>query len=396
MLTTIDDCLLCQVADSRQDRAAAQALALTAPSSARNCCGLRWLNPQPSDADYRAIYQSSYFGAGRGTSAGDRPLHWLARQFPGKEADYETGAGAARVLSYRQRLRRLPASRAGCRVLDIGAATGDFLAIAQSEGWEVEGLEASAYGCQRARDKYGIELFNSSLEDFNPVHGYDLIHMSHVLEHFTRPDQALTKVRDMLLPSGILVVEVPNQFDAWVNRLRRLSALLRRGRKAARPSVHSIHHTYFFRVDHVGRLLYQKGFQVVSQRTFFPERLSRRLVDVGCCGRSITLQLACQSRREYRSHRNGGVLMNTAAMLRAPLLFLNLRLRSRTWHHYHALAAQSRLTLDQTRRLQTQRLERLLRHCRGQVPYYRKSIDLALARGNTFDDPEALLKTLRS
>lgn len=277
MLTRIEPCLLCPAAGSHHDRAASRALALPTPFEVRTCnqCGLRWLNPQPSDEDYRAIYQRSYFGGGSGdnTSSG----HWLARQFPGQHADYETGAGAARLVTYRERLRRLPPPQGGARILDIGAATGDFLVLARSCRWQVEGLEASTYGCRRAQEKHGIALFNTSLEDFKPVHEYDIIHMSHVLEHFTHPDLALSKVRDMLVPGGLVVIEVPNQFDAWVNRLRRVAALVRRRGTRSRPGVHSIHHTFFYRLEHIKQLLQRQGFRVLSERTFFPERLRETL-----------------------------------------------------------------------------------------------------------------------
>jgi SAM-dependent methyltransferase len=273
MLRTIDECLLCHRTQSRRDAAASHSLALPAPFEVRTCsrCGLRWLNPQPSDADYRAIYGRSYFG--RGQAQVGPSGHWLLDEFPAQQGDYEAGTAAERLASYQERLRCLPRPGTNGRALDIGAATGDFLALARCRGWQVEGLEASAYACRRAQEKHGISLVNTSLEEFQPSHGYDLIHMSHVLEHFTRPDFALAKVRDMLLPGGMLVIEVPNQFDAWVNRLRRLAASIRQLGTHARPSVHSIHHTYFFRLDHVKRLMDQQGLLVCSERTFFAERL---------------------------------------------------------------------------------------------------------------------------
>lgn len=86
--------------------------------------------------------------------------------------------------------------------------------------------------------------------------------------------------------------------------------------------------------------------------------------------------------------------MRTTALLRAPLLYANLRLCSDTWQHYRVLAAQSRLTRAQTQGVQAQQLERLLRHCHRHVPFYRAAIDVARRRGNGFSEPFALLETL--
>jgi len=63
--------------------------------------------------------------------------------------------------------------------------------------------------------------------------------------------------------------------------------------------------------------------------------------------------------------------MRPAALARVPLVYLNLRLRSRTWALYKQLRAEEQLSEGAVRRIQARRLESLLRHAYAQVPYYR-------------------------
>jgi SAM-dependent methyltransferase len=43
---------------------------------------------------------------------------------------------------------------------------------------------------------------------------FDVVHMSHVLEHCIDPRKALAEARSLLAPNGTLVIEVPNNEDA--------------------------------------------------------------------------------------------------------------------------------------------------------------------------------------
>jgi len=202
---------------------------------------------------------------------GEGTREWLGASVPGTRTQYEQAVAPGRLPSYRRRMGRLRRLKGtGGHLLDIGAATGDFMAVAARSGWEAEGVEVSAYACRRAHWQYGLTLFNGELKEYCQTEKgtFDVVHMAHVLEHFTAPDRALVMVRSLLEYNGIVVIEVPNQFEAWVNRLRYAVAqpFFSRRRK---PDVHSIHHTYFFEPHHIEALLSQQGFRVIDKQTFF-------------------------------------------------------------------------------------------------------------------------------
>jgi 2-polyprenyl-3-methyl-5-hydroxy-6-metoxy-1,4-benzoquinol methylase len=98
-------------------------------------------------------------------------------------------------------------------ILDIGAGTGDFLAVAKQNGWTTTGIEPSAKAKSIAISK-GISFVENTTDLAN--HYFDVITMWHVLEHVPDLDFQIKELKRLLKPSGTLIVAVPNfkSFDA--------------------------------------------------------------------------------------------------------------------------------------------------------------------------------------
>lgn len=99
------------------------------------------------------------------------------------------------------------------KILDIGAGTGEFLSVAQQNGWNTTGVEPSEKAKQIAINK-GVSFVEAfaQLED----HTFDVITMWHVLEHVPDLNHQIKELKRLLKPSGCLIVAVPNfnSFDA--------------------------------------------------------------------------------------------------------------------------------------------------------------------------------------
>ncbi|UGU18048.1 class I SAM-dependent methyltransferase [Sinomicrobium kalidii] len=124
------------------------------------------------------------------------------------------------VKSYalRQKLKYINAADPGKgALLDIGAGTGDFLAVAKKDGWNVNGTEPNTSARKRAGEK-GILLFEkpdaSFVEDKRSA--YDIITMWHVLEHVPDLERQLEELKKLLRKNGTLFIAVPNfrSYDA--------------------------------------------------------------------------------------------------------------------------------------------------------------------------------------
>jgi len=103
-------------------------------------------------------------------------------------------------------------------LLDIGCGEGWALSYFNKLGWDVTGLDYSNFGVQTfnphmignltAGDIYeSIEGLISSGKQF------DVIWLVNVLEHVLDPESLVAKIKEILKPNGILLVQVPNDFS---------------------------------------------------------------------------------------------------------------------------------------------------------------------------------------
>ncbi len=74
------------------------------------------------------------------------------------------------------------------RIIDVGCATGAFLAGAQKQGWDCIGIDMADTALETARSDYGIRTQRGCIEDIDiPDNSTGLITMWHVLEHLVAP-----------------------------------------------------------------------------------------------------------------------------------------------------------------------------------------------------------------
>jgi len=161
-------------------------------------CGLVYTNPRPTEESLPHCYVGGY------------------------SVYSPTGGQAARMRFYHDRLARRLSSqstRSGRRVLDLGCGDGLFLEAMRARGWEAVGLEMDAGAAARARDQRGLEVVTAALTDAHFDAGsFDLITMSHFLEHLPHPRQAIRQIRGWLRPAGTLFITLPNE-SSWERRL---------------------------------------------------------------------------------------------------------------------------------------------------------------------------------
>ncbi len=95
-------------------------------------------------------------------------------------------------------------------VLDIGAATGYFLANLKNNGWEVLGFEPEKSASKIAKEKHGIDL----VDEFEPMFAenkkFEAISMWHVMEHVHEMDLYFEHFKKLLTENGKVFIAVPN------------------------------------------------------------------------------------------------------------------------------------------------------------------------------------------
>ena len=102
--------------------------------------------------------------------------------------------------------------------IDVGCATGALLAFLQERGWDVAGVEISP-SAEYAQARLGIPISRSNLEDSHlPAESFDLVFVSHLLEHLNNPRAFLHETWRILRPGACLLLTTPN-IDGFQARL---------------------------------------------------------------------------------------------------------------------------------------------------------------------------------
>jgi len=156
-------------------------------------CGLVFIYPTPKDAEL--IYSRDYFdGAKEGFG------------YVNYSEDKEAMRGT--FVSYLELLEEKYPYKG--KLLDVGAASGFFIKLANERGWQAQGIELSEYAVNLGKKK-GLEMFCGKIEDLNfPENYFDVITMWDVLEHLSEPRHSLKKIFKWLKPGALVAINTPD------------------------------------------------------------------------------------------------------------------------------------------------------------------------------------------
>jgi 2-polyprenyl-3-methyl-5-hydroxy-6-metoxy-1,4-benzoquinol methylase len=218
-------------------------------------CGFCHADPLPTEHQLQAQYIEAYYR--------DEKPEYLARA--AEDAEWA-------ALSHRDRLSTFAAQLDGhvpkpWRILDIGCGPGFFLDTAARDGWDCVGVEPSMQAAQHARN-LGLTIiegvFSSQLaESLRPFHA---VHLNHVLEHVADPAAVIANAATVLLPGGLICVNVPNDYNP-------LQLALRRAEEYQPWWLAPPHHLNYFDFASLESLLTRHGFKTVDVTTSFPMEL---------------------------------------------------------------------------------------------------------------------------
>ncbi len=209
-----------------------------------NECDFVYVNPRPLPEEVEAIY-----------SAHTNPFD--QEEYEGMDVERET---LDRLVA------RLKQELPNGHMLDMGCGRGDFLKVAQDQGYTVEGSDLST-----APSPYSeIPIFQGFLQDANfGTERFDIIVTRNTLEHIFDPNEDLRELNRILKPGGLLYVKVPHvkYEEGW-----RCKAFF--GFKSLfTPPVHLNH----FSTNTLSKILERNGFEVISWESEKPSKSTSKL-----------------------------------------------------------------------------------------------------------------------
>jgi len=139
----------------------------------------------------------------------------MKRQYSKKYFDnYSQGKGYLlqnNNLTGAKRIKEIKAlKKTKGRLLDVGCAFGFFLDLAKTAGFKTYGLDISQYTLLKANKEHQVNNIDVSQEKIPfKSNFFDVITLSHTLEHLTNPFFALKETRRVLKIKGLLFIETP-------------------------------------------------------------------------------------------------------------------------------------------------------------------------------------------
>ena len=141
------------------------------------------------------------------------------------------------------------------RLLDVGCATGGFVAAAGARGWRARGIEVSPWAAECARAA-GLDVRRAAIDELKSDElRYDCVTLWDVVEHLPDPCGAVRSVARLLGPGGVLALSTGD--------VTSLCAAL------SGPRWHLFNlpeHLFFFSPRALNRLLSAAGFRIVAIR----------------------------------------------------------------------------------------------------------------------------------
>jgi 2-polyprenyl-3-methyl-5-hydroxy-6-metoxy-1,4-benzoquinol methylase len=146
------------------------------------------------------------------------------------------------------------------RCLDIGAAAGFFVKTAADNGWDAHGIELSKDTSQLARERYGVDVTSTRLEDtaFEPE-SFDAITLWDVIEHVPDPLDTMRRVAALLKPGGVVGIITPNLDGLFARASYHVARLIHQW-----PAVEPPAHLSQFSVESLTKLLHAVGLDPVE------------------------------------------------------------------------------------------------------------------------------------
>lgn len=195
-------------------------------------CGSVYIDPRPTPETIHLAYRQYYTHEEQVRLAVEelRGLRWLQRVLANGYKNWKFGTDlqpssrlglpvalflpVQRATLDRQ-FRHLPRRPAGGWVLDIGFGDAGFLENAGAMGWRAVGTDLDPEVVENARRRG----FDVRLGTVDAVEGpFDVITMSHVIEHLHDPVAVLCACYRLLAPGGTLWLETPNIAAAGLRR----------------------------------------------------------------------------------------------------------------------------------------------------------------------------------
>ena len=152
----------------------------------------------------------------------------------------------------------------GGALLDIGCGMGLAMKFFKKKGLNTYGFDPSEKAVEYCK-KNGLEVIHAGLEGIDVFKNkkFDVITLFNVLEHLPDPKKTINEIRDVLSQKGILMIDVPNEFNHF-------QIAANEKFKLDKWWVNAPCHLNYFSKDSLVNLLKSCGYKIKICQSSFP------------------------------------------------------------------------------------------------------------------------------
>lgn len=224
-------------------------------------CGLIYVNPQTEFSNTREYFQTEYVP----------DIQFLDREL-----------GKWRLDTLEREAKLITKRKSPGKILDVGCAGGDLLAIFAALKWDCYGVEPSEISLARARQR-GFRVYEGLFSEITFPHNnvFDVVTYLDAFPFSATPGEDLKTVYRLLKSDGLLLIEIPGLAYRILWNVGPLSLLRYRRWSHLGPNSR---HLFYYSTPTLANLLRKYGFKIqqialepaVAQNTEF-SRLVRQI-----------------------------------------------------------------------------------------------------------------------
>jgi len=151
---------------------------------------------------------------------------------------------------------KLPANGS---LLDIGFANTAIMVAFARKGWKVTGIDLACSPVRRKQIKAVGGKFIKSDISKNEIKGtYDIVWVSHVIEHLTNPAETIERICGAVAPGGYLFVSAPDS-EPWFDKGDQTGISVH---------LHPEQHVWIGPSSHVANICRNNGFTILKDEKY--------------------------------------------------------------------------------------------------------------------------------
>ena len=212
--------------------------------------------PLPSDLELQNFYAETYYQSPKSST--------YQESYDSLEIDYKNLK--CNVLLHA--LKSLNSTKEKS-FLDIGAGEGFLLNAADESGFDVTGLDFSAYGVSKffphlSNRHIAGNIFNSLSDMIGKGNQYSFCTSTNVLEHVIDPALFLKLIKQLISKNGLLAITVPNDYSD-IQQLAIRNKMIDGEFWFVPP-----HHLHYFNTENLPAYMNDNGFEILDAFSDFP------------------------------------------------------------------------------------------------------------------------------